>query len=760
MPVMEQIKMRGTKRPPTDQRSPVPRRKAQGRVHATSNDLQNVLYSTDVATIFLDRELNIRLFTPATKSLFRVIPGDIGRPLADLHSLASDATLLADARAVLLDPAPIEREIVSTSGIWFIRRILPCRAGDGAVEGVVITFTDVTERKHIALALEAAKLQAEQATIAKSRFLAAASHDLRQPLQTLALLQGLLAKTVDPAKVQKLVVRLDETLATMSGMLNTLLDINQIEAGIVKAEIVRFPIDDLLGRLREEYADRAESEGVSLRVVGCGLEVASDRHLLEQMLRNLVSNALKYTKCGKVLVGCRRRAGMLSIEVLDTGIGIPETEFEAIFEEYHQLDNAARERSRGLGLGLSIVKRLGTLLGHTVRVASRIGKGSMFAIDIRDSAGATLVVKHGAGVSTLETAAQPSRRAGSILVVEDDPEVRGLLELLLAGEGHRVTIAADGVIALDLVERRIVRPDLILADYNLPNGLDGLQIAAKVRENLRRLVPVVILTGDITTGALRRIAQHNCVRLNKPVKTQELVEIIQRLLPLEPSAPSERAPLAGSGSAALHPVVYIVDDDDSIRGALRSVLEAEGHAVEDYGSGEAFLAVFRPGGEGCLLVDAGLPGISGLELLQHLKAAGSTLPAIMITGRGDVPMAVEAMKAGVVDFAEKPVGAVDLAASVERALDRSKDSNKLAAWQANAVRQIGELSVRQRQVMDMVLAGHPSKNIAADLGISQRTVENHRAAIMDRTGAASLPALARLALAASQGEAALSTGRS
>ena len=170
--------MRGTK-PPSIGKVPLAQIGQAADRRTMANDLRNVLYSTDVATIFLDTSLNIRLFTPAMMALFRVVPDDIGRPLADLQSLASDTTLLADVHAVLADLMPIEREIGAASGAWFIRRVLPCRAQDDAVEGVVITFTDVTERKHIALALEAAKHQAEQANIAKSRFLAAASHDLR-----------------------------------------------------------------------------------------------------------------------------------------------------------------------------------------------------------------------------------------------------------------------------------------------------------------------------------------------------------------------------------------------------------------------------------------------------------------------------------------------------------------------------------------------------------------------------------------------------
>ena len=359
------------------------------RQRTTANDLQNVLYSTNVATLFLDSNLNIRFFTPATKSLFNLIPGDVGRPLASFTSLAPDGALLADAHTVLQTLEPIEREIQAQSGVWYTRRILPYRTQDNGVEGVVITFADVTARRATADALEAAKQEAERASLAKSRFLAAASHDLRQPMQTLALLQGLLEKAVEGERAQKLVARLDRTLSAMTSMLDTLLDVNQIEAGVIRAEVASFPINNLLERLRDEFTQHAQANGLVLRTVPCSLLVDTDPHLLEQMLRNLLSNALKYTRQGRVLLGCRRREDMLSVEVWDTGIGIPETELKTIFDEYHQLDNAARERSRGLGLGLSIVQRLAELLDHRIRVRSRPGKGSVFAIEIARSPAGT-----------------------------------------------------------------------------------------------------------------------------------------------------------------------------------------------------------------------------------------------------------------------------------------------------------------------------------------------------------------------------------
>jgi two-component system CheB/CheR fusion protein len=719
------------------------------RQRTTSDDLQNVLYSTDVATIFLDAALKIRFFTPATRSLFNVIASDVGRPLADLASLAADSSLLSDARAVLAKHLPIERQIEARNGAWYMRRILPYRTQGGGVEGVVITFADITDRKSTNDALEAAKRKAETADAAKSRFLAAASHDLRQPLQTLALLQGLLTRAVEGERDRKLVARIGETLGAMTGMLNALLDINQIEAGAVHPELALFPVNDLLTKLHDEFTYQAQAKSLVMRAVPCRLSICSDPRLLETMVRNLLSNALKYTKSGKVLLGCRRRKGMLSIEVWDTGIGIPDEEILAIFEEYHQVGNEARERSLGLGLGLSIVRRIGNLLGHRVRVRSHHGNGSVFIIEITLPQAAAPPKPSDSRPDLDSTSGRKTARKGAILVVEDDPELRDLLAVSLNEEGHRVVRAYDGVEAMRLLEREDFRPDLILADFNLPNRMDGLEVVAKVREMLHRAVPGIILTGDISNKTLRAIADANCVLLNKPVKLDDVTLAVQRALASKHSTPraSPQHPVE-TVEAPGPPVIYVVDDDSHIRAAIRSVLEEDGRTVEEFGDCEAFLKAHRRGREACLLIDAYLPGMSGLELLQRLRDEGHRIPAVMITGNADVGMAVEAMKAGASDFIEKPVGRDDLLACVERALEHSRDASKVAAWREDAASQLMGLTQRQKQIMKMVLAGHPSKNIAGTLGISQRTVESHRAAIMKRTGVKSLPALARLAVAA------------
>jgi two-component system CheB/CheR fusion protein len=292
-------------------------------------------------------------------------------------------------------------------------------------------------------------------------------------------------------------------------------------------------------------------------------------------------------------------------------------------------------------------------------------------------------------------------------------------------------------------------PDLIIADYNLPKGLNGLETITRLQGHAQHAVPAIVLTGDISTDSLREIASHDCVHLNKPVRAKELTRLAQRLIARPRPAASDGAPqlplcLDGDKSCT----IFVVDDDRTIREAMRDLLNENGYAVELFSDGPAFLEGYRPGREGCLLVDVLMPGMSGVELIERLKVEGHQLPAIMITGSGAVPMAVQAMKAGAVDFIEKPVGHADLLASVERALEHTRDTAALSARREKAALSVGSLTTRQRQILELVLAGHPSKNIAADLGISQRTVDNHRATIMRKTGSKSLPALIRTALAA------------
>lgn len=702
-----------------------------------TDDLQNVLYSTEVATLFLDPQLRIRFFTPATRAVFGVMPGDVGRPLSDLRSIAVDAMLFDDAAAAARGEAAPPREVEAPGGIWFSRRAQPYRAHGGAAEGVVVTYNDITARRAASEALEEAMRQAEEANAAKSRFLGAASHDLRQPLQSLTLLQNLLARTVEGEEAHRLVALLVPTLASMAGILDGLLDLNQIEAGALVPRPVDIAVGPVLSGLASEFGHLAAARGLTLRSVPCGLFVRSDPRLLEQILRNLLSNALKYTHEGRVLLGCRRRGGVLSIEVWDTGIGIPPADLPLVFEEYRQLDNAARERTKGFGLGLAIVHRLAGLLGHPLQVRSEPGRGSVFSLDVA-LAEAPQPWHEGA-------VAAPFQRAAGILVVEDDAEIRDLLAVLLRAEGYRVWAAADGAEALGLLAPGGPLPDLLLTDQALPGGLDGRGLALQMRGQLGERLPVILLTAD-TSEAGEELAQWT--RLRKPVGPTELVATVRRLLDATAGARPDRPTVEGS--------IHVVDDDPEVRSALCRILEGQAQVITGHPTAEAFLAAYRPGSEGCVVLDAQLPGMSGLDLLRKLRASGDATPVIVITGSGNVEVAVAAMRAGASDFLEKPVQGGALLVCVRQAMARSRDVAALTLWREAAAARIAGLTPRQREVMDRVLAGAPSKIIAADIGISQRTVETHRAEIMRRTGTRSLPELARLVLAAGQpGEATL-----
>jgi two-component system CheB/CheR fusion protein len=442
----------------------------------------------------------------------------------------------------------------------------------------------------------------------------------------------------------------------------------------------------------------------------------------------LLANALKYTPHGRVLLGCRRDGGKLRIEVWDTGIGIAAPQLQEVFEEYRQIGNAARQRSRGLGLGLSIVKRLGELLKHRVNVRSWPGHGSVFSIEVPVTASPVLRPVLAVPVISTPIAAV----TGTILLIDDDPSILKLLQSFLAGEGYGVLIAPDGATALGLAAT--TPPDIIVTDYNLPGGMSGVELVTALRAQSGRELPGIVITGDISSATLREIADHGCVQLNKPMKLAELTSVIQALF--------TRPPGVAQGT------VFIVDDDPEVRMLMHNVFEAEGYVVRCFADCESFLRAAVDDAHACLLLDEHLPGMNGFGLLEALAAAGRHLPTIMITGEGDVKMAVRAMQAGVADFIEKPASADELKSCVARALQRGHDPAPSGADISTAMAKIAGLTSRQHEVMTRVLAGEPSKNIAVDLGISQRTVENHRAAIMAKTGARSIPALARLAMTA------------
>ncbi|PWC83565.1 histidine kinase [Azospirillum sp. TSH100] len=314
----------------------------------------------------------------------------IGRTDADLFPAEEAARMVELKRSVMDGGIGTRRELELTYGGH--RRVLdlsvePMRDETGAIAGVMCAAIDVTESADIREALARAHAEAERANQAKSRFLAAASHDLRQPFQAMSLFHHILMSKLDDPQQLEVASKLGEALTAGNTLLSTLLDTSALEVGNVKPRIVDFEVQEILGRLAVEIGDQAIDRGLVLRTVPCSVRVQSDPILLERMVRNLLVNALRYTTEGRILLGCRRRSdadgGMrLSIEVWDTGPGIAEAEMAAIFEDFYRCGTDQRDSGRGLGLGLSIVRRMSQMLDHPVTVRSRVGRGTVFAVSV------------------------------------------------------------------------------------------------------------------------------------------------------------------------------------------------------------------------------------------------------------------------------------------------------------------------------------------------------------------------------------------
>lgn len=364
-------------------------------------------------------------------------------------------------------------------------------------------------------AAAAAQAAAEQANRSKSHVLAAASHDLRQPLQSLFLLTGKLAAGSLGPPERETVDNLGRALAAMKVLLDAMLDVSKLDAGIVAVSRRDIRVSDLLNDIAASYRDRALQQKLDLRVVSCSAVVHSDAALLARILRNYVENALRYTRRGRVLVGCRRRGGHLLIQVTDTGIGIPAEKQREIFEEYVQVDNSARDREQGLGLGLAIVRRISELLAHPVSVRSELGRGSTFAVAVPLAAAPAMA----APPLPEPDAPQPWRL---VLVIDDDALVLMGLVAMLERWGARTLSASSGLEAVEKLRGSTTLPDLIIADYRLRRGETGFAAIDGVRRAAGHPIPALLLTGDTAPDILRDARSRDLRLLHKPVSPADL----------------------------------------------------------------------------------------------------------------------------------------------------------------------------------------------------------------------------------------------
>jgi two-component system CheB/CheR fusion protein len=466
-------------------------------------------------------------------------------------------------------------------------------------DGLVITLSDITDRERVAKELKSAKQHAEVVSAASMRRLSAVCHDLRQPLNTLGLIGGLLAQSFRDPLAQRLAQLLDDSLQAMSGMLSTAHYTCRLSAGSVRPHHGTFSVEQIFARLRREFAYHSGAHGLALRIASSSLTLRSDPALFEQMVRSMLEHLVK-TSTGKILVGCRRRSDSVRIEFWRARQGTQRKSSSGT-----EADVAARST------GAEIAKKLAELLGCPLRISL-----------------------------------DPRRPVFAIEMPVDNPQ----------------TAAASA--------------------------------------------------NDASTEM--------------------------------PGQPTE------AGTSASPATVFVVDDDEDICIALQQLLQRPGLAIHAYRSAKEFLASFARQTPSCLLVDAKLGEMQGIQLIQHLNAMGCRPPTIMISGHGDVAAAVEAMKSGALDFVEKPFDPVSLRAAVERALTEARNQNEVQTERQEVLIKLGKLSTRQRQVLHLMLEGNSSKVIAARLFMSQRTVESHRANVMKKMSAKSLPELARMVSVSNQ----------
>jgi CheY-like chemotaxis protein len=357
------------------------------------------------------------------------------------------------------------------------------------------------------------------ANAAKTRFLAVASHDLRQPVHALALFSSSLSRRKLDERTREIAAHVETAIDTLSSQLDALLDVSKLDAGIVKPSPTSFELDRLLARLHEQFLPLAEEKGLALTTAsGSRAVVTTDETLLEQIVRNLLGNAIKYTDTGSISVVVTNDGVETLLAIKDTGRGIPIEAQAHVFEEFYQVDNPGRDRSRGLGLGLAITRRLVDLLGLRLTMSSAVGVGTTFTIALASAP--AQAVRPAATTPNVEL----SRR--HVLVVDDEPEIRAGMRLLLEDLGCHVQLASDTAEALRCAAA--ARPDIVLSDFRLRGGDNGLETIRQLRTRYPGL-PAALVTGDSGPDRLRQTLDPGIKLLHKPVRPDTLAATIHEL---------------------------------------------------------------------------------------------------------------------------------------------------------------------------------------------------------------------------------------
>ncbi|HYM33480.1 MAG TPA: PAS-domain containing protein [Candidatus Cybelea sp.] len=491
--------------------------------HATARaQLQDALAELSEGFALYDAEDRLVMCNDRVRQIFskvgdRIVPGvgfeeiirlSVERGESDTGRYGAEEFIAKCVERHRNPGSPVEGRFCDGRRILFSER----RTREG---GIVVVVSDITALKSAEANMRIAKEEAEVANQAKTRFLAAASHDLRQPLHALGMFVAALDERLRGAETRRLIGNIRSTLDALGSLLNALLDISKLDADAIEPEFGSVALRPLLLRLAAEYRPQAAERGIMLRVIARDLFGNSDAALLESMLRNLVSNAIRYTTKGGVLLACRRRNGAIAIEVWDTGVGIPPNKLKSIFQEFNRLDNLPAGSAPGAGLGLAIVDRLARLLGHRLSTRSKLGSGSLFRICLAEAAESSLPAKPQLASSGGYTL---SRRA--ILIVDDDRVVLESMRVLLEGWGCRVQIAASTAEAVICLPS-FGAPDAIVADYRLKDET-GCEAIAAVRAEIGRPIPAILVTGETGIDDLFGGPSEDYAVLQKPVAPAKL----------------------------------------------------------------------------------------------------------------------------------------------------------------------------------------------------------------------------------------------
>jgi PAS domain S-box-containing protein len=381
---------------------------------------------------------------------------------------------------------------------------------------------EIDERRRMETRLREAKREAEQANLSKTKFLAAVSHDLLQPLNAARLFTSALLERPS----ETLVRNVSNSLEDVENLLSTLVDISKLDAGVIKADIAPFALSELLDNLAVEYTQLARAEGLELHFIGCSALVRSDIQLLARILRNLLSNALRYTYKGRVVLGCRRQHQRVLIQVWDSGMGIAEERLEEIFQEFKRGDVQRPDQDRGLGLGLAIVEKIAGILGHRISVKSWPGRGSVFSVEVPVSATAPKSVP----APCLSEPMLERLQGARVWVLDNDAAICAGMRTLLEGWGCRVVTALSEQDLARQVDNYHAEADLLIADYHLDNDQNGVDAVARINARRGSAIPALMITANYSNELKQQIRELGHTLMHKPVRPMKLKTAMSHLL--------------------------------------------------------------------------------------------------------------------------------------------------------------------------------------------------------------------------------------